>query len=312
MQGLRFLFRIGSVAALAALAAAAALPADAAAAPRPPELRFEGPEFRAAALERLRAVEPESFLSLMDLLGLADPGPPIRVLVAAEGSIEARRAPSWSVGYAIGEAGLVVLLPSRIPAAPTYPDNGIAAVLRHEIAHVLIARAARRRPIPRWFNEGLAVFAVRNRGMDDRTRLVWATFRRGPSLADLDAAFHSGAYDAGRAYALASAFVRFVLEHYGEGAAAAVLRRVGDGEPFGTAFRSATGVSLAVAEDRFWSHLDFWNKWLPFLTSSAALWTLITALALWAFKRRRDRDLAVHERWQQEELAQAPTDGWIH
>jgi len=39
---------------------------------------------------------------------------------------------------------------------------------------------------------------------------------------------------------------------------------------------------------------------------------MITSLALWAFKRRRDRDAAVKDRWQQEELAEAPTDGWIH
>ncbi len=282
------------------------------AAPNPPQLQFEGPEFRDAVLERLRAVDPESFVDLMELVGLEDPGPPIRVLVVAEGSPEARRAPSWSVGYAIGEAGLVVLMPSRIPAAPTYPDNGLEAVLRHEVAHVLIARAAHRRPIPRWFNEGLAVFAVRNRGMDDRTRLVWATLRRGPSLRDLDAAFQSGSFRAGRAYALASAFVRFLLDRYGEHSAAAILDRVGNDEPFDEAFYAATGNNLATAEDRFWSHLDFWNKWIPFLTSSAMLWTMITGLALWAFKRRRDRDEAVREKWQQEELAEAPTDGWIH
>ncbi|MEE8523140.1 MAG: hypothetical protein V3T72_04345, partial [Thermoanaerobaculia bacterium] len=306
MKRLRTFFRVfitGWLAGGGAIAASAATAEPEA--PRPPELLFEAPELGDAALERPRAVDPESFLSLMDLLGLEDPGPPIRVLVVAEGSLEARRAPSWSVGYAIGEAGLVVLIPSRIPAAPTYPDRGLEAVLRHEIAHVLIARAARRRPIPRWFNEGLAVFAVRGWGMDDRTRLVWATFRRGPSLQDLDASFQSGSYRAGRAYALAAAFVRFLLERYGEDAAAGILARVGEGDSFATALRSATGSTLATVEDRFWSHLDFWNKWIPFLTSSAALWTMITALALWAFKRRRDRDAEVRDRWQQEELAEA-------
>lgn len=312
MKRLRFLFRVLFTGWLAGAGALAGSAAAAEPARRPPELHFEGPELRDAVLERLRAVAPESFLSLMDLLGLADPGPPIRVLVVAEGSPEARRAPSWSVGYAFGEAGLVVLMPSRIPVAPTYPDSGLEAVLRHEIAHVLIARAARRRPIPRWFNEGLAVFAVRNRGMDDRTRLVWATLRRGPSLQDLDASFQSGSYQAGRAYALAAAFVRFLLEHYGEDAAAGILDRIGDGDSFSAAFRSATGTTLAAAEDRFWNHLDFWNKWIPFLTSSALLWTMITSLALWAFKRRRDRDAEVRERWQEEELVQASTDGWIH
>ena len=185
-------------------------------------------------------------------------------------------------------------------------------MLRHEVAHVLIARAARRRPVPRWFNEGLAIYAARPWGFDDRARLAWATFGRGPSLAELEEGFRAGSYRASRAYALAAAFVRWLLDRHGADAAAYILVGIGDDLSFAEAFRRATGSTLAEAEDRFWSHLDFWHKWVPFLTSSATLWAAITVLALVAFKRRRERDAAMRRRWLEEELAEAATDGWVH
>ena len=30
--------------------------------------------------------------------------------------------------------------------------------------------------------------------------------------------------------------------------------------------------SMRELEKAFWSHLDFWNRWVPFLTSSAFVW----------------------------------------
>jgi hypothetical protein len=84
-----------------------------------------------------------------------------------------------------------------------------------------------------------------------------------------------------------------------------VLRRVGRGVVFEDAFRQATGEPLAAAEESFWRRRTFWQRWLPFLTSSFALWLAVTLLALWAFRRRRRRDAELAERWAEEEQARA-------
>ena len=111
----------------------------------PPHLVIEAPQPLLPLAERLRGMSPLAFLPVMELVGLEHPGPPILVVLALEGSEPARLAPSWAAGYAVGRAGMVVLLPERIPS---YPYGSIEAVLEHEVAHVLIARAARGRPIP--------------------------------------------------------------------------------------------------------------------------------------------------------------------
>ena len=287
--------------------------AAAAAARQPPELRFEAPAALARQVDELADFDRGALLAAMDLLGLDSGGPPIRVVLAPEGSAEARRAPSWAVAYAIGGASLVVLIPSRVPG---YPDDSIESVLLHEIVHVLIARAARHREVPRWFNEGLAIHAAREWRFEDRARVALATLRRdGVALAEIERRFRAGAHSAASAYALSAAFLRFLFDRHGPFLAARIFDYLAAGHSFEGAFRRAAGTTLELEEQRFWRHLDLWNRWVPFLTSSATLWMLITGLALWAFRRRRQRDAEQLAAWEEEErrqLEQLSTGGWVH
>lgn len=296
-----------------ALLATLALSTPSAGAGEPPELRFEAPEPLAVQAEALAAVGPEPLTRAMRRLGLDDAGPPIRVELAPEGSPAARRAPSWAVAYAVGGASLVVLIPSRVPG---YPDDSIESVLIHEVAHVLIARAAGHRDVPRWLNEGLAIHLAREWRFEDQARVTYATVRRdGVSLDEIERRFQAGRHSAGSAYALSAAFVRFLFDRHGPFVAARLFGHLRGGASFETAFARATGSTLPLEERRFWQHLDLWNRWVPFLTSSATLWMLITALALWAFRRRRARDAEQLAAWEDEDrrrLEQLPTDGWIH
>jgi len=290
----------------------------------PPRLVFEAPPRFMSTAARLRVSAPPQLSSILRLTGLADPGPPIRVVLAPEGSPEAGLVPRWVVGYALGDQGLIVLLPERVPS---YPDSSLDDVLAHETAHVLVARAAGGRPLPRWFQEGMAMIAGRSWGLDDRTRLTLALLVDRPvSLAALDGRFSRGQAEVNRAYAIAGSFVRDLLDRYGPEVAPSILAGVARGLSFEDAFFTATGTSLAAAEDSFWSRQTLWYRWVPVLTSSVTLWLLITLLALWAIRHRRRRDAAQRRIWEEEEearererLRQAAAalespgpDGWVN
>jgi len=100
------------------------------------------------AAARLAESPHDWLLRVMELVGVTQPGPPIRVLLAPESSPLAKSAPAWVAGYTNGVSDVVVLLPER---TPSYPDGGLEDVLAHEVAHVLIYRATAGRRIPRWF-----------------------------------------------------------------------------------------------------------------------------------------------------------------
>ena len=270
-------------------------------------LTVEAPPALEPLAERLRTLDPVQIESAARLVGLDGPGPPIRVVLADESSAEALSAPPWVAGYALPEQGVLVLLPAR---APRYPDSSVEDLLRHEVAHVLVGRASNHQPLPRWFHEGVAMIAGLSWGLEEQSRLAATLLRGGEvSLAEVDRRFAGGEGEVRSAYTLAGAFVRDLMSRHGRESVAAILSGVAAGQPFDEAFARATGASLAEAERTFWGEQTFWYRWVPFLTSSAVLWILITLLALWAIQRRRRRDAAQRAIWEAEEaarLAEAP------
>ena len=280
-------------------------------------LLVEAPPALEPVAARLRALDPVQIEGAARLVGLADPGAPIRVILAGEGSVQALSAPPWVAGYALPEQGVVVLLPAR---SPRYPDASLEDLLRHEVAHVLVARASNHRPLPRWFHEGVAMIAGLSWGLEEQSRLAAALLRGGGvPLAEVDRRFAGDEGEVRSAYTLAGAFVRDLLRRHGRESVGAILSGVAAGLPFEEAFARATGTTLAEAELAFRESQTFWYRWVPFLTSSVVLWIFITLLALWAMQRRRRRDAAQRALWAAEEAAAAeaqreepPPGGWIH
>ena len=265
-----------------------------------PELQFEVSEGLEEATASLRSIDPRQLGQVGLRLGLTSAGPPIRVVLAAEGSPLAQRVPGWISGYAYPEVGTAVLLVERVPR---YPSRSLEEVLHHEVGHILIARAAGGAPVPRWFHEGLAMALDDRGGLEDAARFELSRLRiRRFSLAQLSEAFGGGAGDTAAAYAAAGAFYRDLERRHGAGFPSALLRRVARGEAFPEAFETLTGRSPERALAQFTSLEATWIRWLPFLTSSTALWIGVSLLALWAIKRRRHRDHERRERWMAEEL----------
>jgi hypothetical protein len=292
------------------------------AAAAPPELEISAPpELRRRAAE-VESFDRDRLEVAMRLAGLSDPGPPIRVVLEPESSDEAKAAPSWVAGYALSSISTVVLFPAR---APTYPDRSLESLLHHEVAHVLIDRAAGGRPVPRWFHEGVALAAGRAWGFEDRTRFAFERLRGQPvPLAELETWFGGDPSQVHRAYAVAGAFVQDLLTEHGPGVTGRILRGVRAGRSFDDAFWEATGEPLRAAQARFLAKFTGFARWAPFLTSSAALWMLVTALALIAIWHRRRRDAELRRRWETEERWHTDLErdddrrdggdggGWVH
>lgn len=267
-----------------------------------PELIVEAPpELRAQALT-VRQVDRRRFEAAARLTGLRGSQAPIGVALVAEGSPPATTVPNWVSGYAYGGLGRVVLLPER---TPSYPDGSLDELLLHELTHVLVARAAGGREVPRWFNEGLAMMAGGPWSLEDRTRLTFAMVRGTERpLAEIDELFGGEPGEVRRAYALSGALVRDIVLQYGRPAPRRILAGIARGETFADAFRSATGVTLPAALRSFWQRHSFWYRWMPILGSSFTLWLLIVLLAFVAWWRKRRRVAALKRAWDEEEAEQ--------
>jgi hypothetical protein len=264
-----------------------------------PHLRFEAPSELASVRARLESADADHLASIVRFVGLHDPGPEIRVVLATETSELAHRVSPWVAGFAIDTPELVVIFPAR---SPSYPHGTLDDVLRHEVAHVLIGRACGGRPIPRWFNEGLAMSAEHGWRFEDQTQLLYhLVLGSRVGLDELDDLFTGNERAQGRAYALAGAFVRDLIRRHGAGFAPEMFGRMRGGSTFESAFRDVTGTSPSQAESQFWQRQRIWTTWVPIVTSSATLWLVVTFLALLAIRRRRQKNAEIEQRWEQED-----------
>ncbi len=292
--GVRAVLRHGLLGLTLLLAGAAGPTAQ----PALPELEIDAPASLRTVAERVARFPLSGLGSAMRLAGLTDPGPPIDVVLVAEGSELARRTPSWISGFADAGRSLVVLFPER---TRLYPTDSLEALLQHEVAHVLFSRAARGRPLPRWFNEGLALAAERQVGLEDRSRVAWTRMRHGEiPLADLERLFTGGPAATRRAYAVSSALVQDLLERHGDASAGRILARLGQDRSFPRAFEEATGEPLEAAVDRFWRR-PIWVRWVAFAGRPLYQWMVITVLALCAIFAHRRRRAEQRRRWAEEE-----------
>lgn len=254
----------------------------------PPQLRFEAPASLAPEVRRLEGVDPARLVAVVHLVGLESPGPPIRIVLAPEDSTVARSTPSWVPAFAAGE--VIVILPGR---TLSYPHNTLEEVLQHEVAHVLVARAAERRPVPRWFHEGVALLAERAWSLGERSRFVYELAAgKAVSPAELDGLFRGDPAAVERAYSLSYALLHDLVEDHGPDLPARVLASMREGREFDTAFFRVTGKTVSEASEAFWHRHRLWLVWLPWLTSPEAVYALMTALALLAIWRVRVRRAA--------------------
>ena len=267
-------------------------------APESVKLQIEASPELTAVRTRLEALPPSSFSDIQEFLGISETGSVIHVVLMPESSKVARDVPPWISGFAVGESSLVVLFPAR---SPGYPDQTLEDVLRHEVAHVLIWRAGQR-PVPRWFDEGVAMTVERRRRWQDQTQLFYQLMTGGEAdLRTLDRLFAGGENDQTRAYAIAGAFVHDLLSQHGAKTIRDILTRVRSGSEFDGAFAATIGSSPAVAEGEFWHRQRIWTSWVPIISSTTTLYLGVTLLALLAIYMRRRRNREIEEEWAKED-----------
>ena len=135
--------------------------------------------------------------------GLPRPRQPVVVAIAPD----ARRFRLW-IGPAAPEWGAAVAFPAARRVIMQGRRSGSDAgnpfeVLRHELAHLALHEAMGALP-PRWFDEGYAAYAARERAREDLLATNFALALRGaPTLDELEDWFYAGARRAEAGYALA-------------------------------------------------------------------------------------------------------------
>ena len=195
---------------------------------------FEGPEEAVPAARAIESLE-RAYWRVGEVFAVYAVDPIGVVLYTTEQFSDITRSPRWAAGAYDG----IIRVPMRGAI-----DNAeeLDRVLAHEFTHALIHSLAAH-GVPTWLNEGLAS-ALETGSVDWATAII-ATARPAPldALQSGFARFSGG--QAAVAYATSALAAQRLLESAGGVAVANLLRDLGDGVAFDTAFRHRIQQSFA-------------------------------------------------------------------
>lgn len=199
---------------------------------------FEGAEDAALAAQAIESLN-RAYWRIGDVLGAYPTKSVPVVLYTGEQFQDVTRSPKWAAAAFDG----IIRVPMR---GAGEKGEDLDRVLAHEFTHALV-RSLATNQLPTWLNEGLA-------SVFESDSLEWVTSRmarveRTPSLRALSAPFSklSGA-EAQVAYATSAVAARRLLDEAGGVAIANLLRDLGTGVDFETAFQHRIQKSLADFE----------------------------------------------------------------
>jgi len=201
--------------------------------------------------------------------------------------------PDWGAALAVpGERLIVVALNS--------PSKPLGESVVHEVSHVLLGSMAEH-PIPRWFDEGLAMYLAGEWTIYDSFRLARGSLGRGLlPLARIDNVLTFHQDEAWLAYSESFGAVSWLAEQFGREALGKIIRLL-PSMPFDEALFTVTGMAGHAFEET-WLRRTRYRYALVGLADDVWLWSIvIPALFFLALGVRWWRNRSTVRRWREEE-----------
>jgi hypothetical protein len=215
--------------------------------------------------------------------------------------------PDWVAGFAVPAFRYGV-----VRADPARGDDlrSIRVVVRHELAHLALARVTKG-SAPRWLQEGYAQYASGGWDWREAWRLRFALLSDGGDpLGRLTLSFPSDTEGARLAYLLSYTAVHELASMGGEPGFAALFAALGRGATLDEALRRVFGITERQFAERWKRRVSGRYGILYLLSRAAVFWVVITLALLWVgwIRRRRNRrrleQMREEERREEESQAQ--------
>ncbi len=213
--------------------------------------------------------------------------------------------PNYATGVAYPPWG-VILLTFSAPDSWHPPDLDV--VLAHEVSHIALYRALEGNPVPRWFNEGLAIHLSEVKLLPRTESLLRAAAKRSVlPLSELSGRFPQRSHEVNLAYAQSADVVGFLRRSDEGGQFQALIAEVRQGTPFDEALALAYDWSPQMLEREWRQSLRSRYQIIPLLFGGTTIWAFASVLLVMAYRSRRRRH---HERLaemeQQERVVTRP------
>ncbi|MBN1541470.1 hypothetical protein JW992_04950 [candidate division KSB1 bacterium] len=212
-----------------------------------------------------------------------------------------RELPSWVSAMAVPSQHLIVLKSPRWDRHRIHYQQTMA----HELLHLFLYRIVGNRHLPRWLDEGLALFYSHDYRQTNLSALskAAATHSLLP-LEEIEKVLTFYHPKAELAYQQSYSAVHYLLSTYDIEALRGILTGVRDGENLDSLFIRTTGSSLPEFEQEWRKYVEENYRWFWLSELDQYIWIGILILAILAVPIIRRRNRSKLEEWTLEPEAE--------
>lgn len=206
--------------------------------------------------------------------------------------------PNWTGAFAVPSQHLMVLKSPRWNSSDNFRHE-----LIHELVHLLVHSELGVHDLPRWLDEGMAIFySGENRWKTDvAVSKALATDSIIP-LSEIDNVLQYHRIKADLAYQQSFSAVYYLLTTYDVEALRDIIKALKNGSEVREAFYQATGSNLDDFEKEWHAYIKKTHRWLWIYEINDYLWGFILLLAVLVFVLRYFRNKRIEQKWQNEDL----------
>ena len=209
-----------------------------------------------------------------------------------------KNIPKWSDGVASPSKNSIVLK----SASWTPPETDHSAIAVHELIHILLDRAVKGNPIPRWFDEGIAVYYSGEKRYASSSRISKALLTKSLiELKDIDNVLNFQADKAQLAYQESYLAVDYLFKQYGKDAVKKIIQHLGNGRDLNQAFLAVIDLDLWEFEGEWLDNIKQKYRWYFLVELDDYLWVIMLVLLVAGFFMMRIRNRRTIQRWQDED-----------
>lgn len=209
--------------------------------------------------------------------------------------------PEWVLGVAYHPLSRIVM---KSPGAVKSSRYNLKRTFIHELTHILLGTTFREvEHIPRWLNEGLAMYESREWSFDRVSTITQAVLTDSLlPLSEMTHAFPEERKAAELAYSQSFYLLSFMIAEYGRDQFQRFIRYYSQERVLDDALIHVYGINLNRLEKKWHRYLKLRFSWIPIITSTGTLWFVITLIFLLSYLRRRQKARMTLQQWDQEEV----------
>lgn len=213
--------------------------------------------------------------------------------------------PDWGIGCAVPERSLIVL---KSPLTFKY-HRPFAQVVTHELAHIFLGRLSRGKRIPRWLDEGFAMYQSQEWRIGQDVAVARAVITG--SLLRLSQIESVNAFKESKAqlaYTESFLAVSYLYQEFGEGTVRELVAHLAKGSSMDVAFMRTIGTTYLSFQLEFETYVGTKYNWLSLLGDTMVIWIGLAFLFIFLYFLKMRRTQKKLSQWELEEGSIGETD----